>query len=102
MDVNYILIKGNKHFKCHSLAEMAIYFSLSVTSNGSVICDGYHDTMSYSKEWSHEDIITDFIRESTAQAKYNDVRRVERNYTKGVHKARKEAHNGNSNSTRHL
>lgn len=34
MDVNYILIKGNKHFKCHSLAEMAIYFSLSVTSNG--------------------------------------------------------------------
>lgn len=32
--------------------------------------------------------------ESTAQAKYNDVRRVERNYTKGVHKARKEAHNG--------
>lgn len=26
MDVNYILIKGNKHFKCHSLAEMAIYF----------------------------------------------------------------------------
>lgn len=38
--------------------------------------------------------------ESTAQAKYNDVRRVERNYTKGVHKARKEAHNGNSNSTR--
>lgn len=47
MDVNYILIKGNKHFKCHSLAEMAIYFSLSVTSNGSVICDGYHDTMSY-------------------------------------------------------
>lgn len=23
MDVNYILIKGNKHFKCHSLAEMA-------------------------------------------------------------------------------
>lgn len=49
MDVNYILIKGNKHFKCHSLAEMAIYFSLSVTSNGSVICDGYHDTMSYSR-----------------------------------------------------
>lgn len=43
MDVNYILIKGNKHFKCHSLAEMAIYFSLSVTSNGSVICDGYHN-----------------------------------------------------------
>ena len=40
--------------------------------------------------------------ESTAQAKYNDVRRVERNYTKCVHKARKEAHNGNSNSTRHL
>ena len=35
--------------------------------------------------------------ESTAQAKYNDVRRVERNYTKGVHKARKEAHNGNRN-----
>lgn len=26
--------------------------------------------------------------ESTAQAKYNDVRRVERNYTKGVHKAK--------------
>ena len=40
--------------------------------------------------------------ESTVQAKYNDVRRVERNYTKGVHKARKKAHNGNSNSTRHL
>ena len=28
MDVNYILIKGNKHFKCHSLAEMAIYFAV--------------------------------------------------------------------------
>ena len=41
MDVNYILIKGNKHFKCHSLAEMAIYFSLSVTSNGSVICEAF-------------------------------------------------------------
>lgn len=27
MDVNYILIKGNKHFKCHSLAEMAIYLA---------------------------------------------------------------------------
>ncbi len=62
MDVNYILIKGSKHFKCRNLAEIAIYFSLSITNNGSVICDGYHDTMSYSKEWSHEDIITDFIR----------------------------------------
>ncbi len=36
--------------------------------------------------------------ESTAQAKYNDVRRVERNYTKGVHKARKEANNGSSSN----
>lgn len=62
MDVNYILIKGSKHFKCRNLAEIAIYFSLSITNNGSVICDGYHDTMSYSKEWSHEDIIIDSIR----------------------------------------
>ena len=31
------------------------------------------------------------MKESTAQAKNNHVRRVERNYTKGVHKARKEA-----------
>lgn len=62
MKVNYILIKGDKHFKCYNLSEMAIYFSLSITSNGSVICDGYQDTVSYSKEWSHEDIIIDFMR----------------------------------------
>lgn len=62
MRVNYILIKGNKHFKCHSLVEMAGYFSLSINSCGNVICDGHQDTMSYSKEWSHEDIIIDFIR----------------------------------------
>lgn len=62
MEVNYILIKGDKHFKCYNLAEMAFYFSLSIASNGSVTCDGYQDTMSYSKEWSHEDIITDFMR----------------------------------------
>ena len=54
MEVNYILLKGDKHFKCYNLAEMAIYFSLSIASNGSVTCDGYQDTMSYSKEWSHE------------------------------------------------
>lgn len=30
MDVNYILIKGNKHFKCYNLAEMAIYFRFSM------------------------------------------------------------------------
>lgn len=62
MEVNYILIKGDKHFKCYNLAEMAFYFSLSIASNGIVTCDGYQDTMSYSKEWSHEDIITDFMR----------------------------------------
>jgi hypothetical protein len=28
---------------------------------------------------------------SVAQSKYDDVRAVERNYTRGVHKARKEA-----------
>jgi hypothetical protein len=28
MEVNYILIKGDKHFKCYNLAEMAFYFSL--------------------------------------------------------------------------
>jgi hypothetical protein len=31
------------------------------------------------------------VIESAAQAKYNDVRRVERGYVQGVHKARKEA-----------
>lgn len=30
---------------------------------------------------------------SAAQSKYDDVRQVERNYTRGVHKARKEAKN---------
>lgn len=49
MDVNYILIKGSKHFKCRNLAEIAIYFSLSITNNGSVICDGYHDTPTFRK-----------------------------------------------------
>lgn len=34
------------------------------------------------------------VIETAAQAKYNDIRRVERNYTHGVHKARKEAGNG--------
>lgn len=61
MKVNYILIKGNKHFKCHSLVEMAEYFSLSINSCGNVICDGHQDTMSYSKEWNYEEIIIDFI-----------------------------------------
>lgn len=31
------------------------------------------------------------VLETPAQAKYNDIRRVERNYTHGVSKARKEA-----------
>lgn len=30
---------------------------------------------------------------SESQSKYDDLRKVERNYTKGVHKARKEAQN---------
>lgn len=35
---------------------------MSITGNRTVICDGYQDTMSYSEEWSYEDIITDFMR----------------------------------------
>ena len=35
------------------------------------------------------------VIETPAQAKYNDIRRVERGYVQGVHKARKEANNGN-------
>lgn len=35
------------------------------------------------------------VIETPAQAKYNDIRRVERGYVQGVHKARKEAANGN-------
>lgn len=35
------------------------------------------------------------VIETTKQAKYNDIRRVERGYVQGVHKARKEAGNGN-------
>lgn len=62
MKVNYILIKGSRHFKCHDPAETAIHFSLSITGDGTVICDGHQDTMSYSEEWSREDIITDFMR----------------------------------------
>nr|DAL89055.1 MAG TPA: Mitochondrial ribosomal protein L31 [Bacteriophage sp.]DAM94488.1 MAG TPA: Mitochondrial ribosomal protein L31 [Caudoviricetes sp.] len=31
------------------------------------------------------------VLETSAQAKYNDLRKVERNYTNGVHKARKKA-----------
>nr|DAF67740.1 MAG TPA: hypothetical protein [Caudoviricetes sp.] len=31
------------------------------------------------------------VIKTSAQSKYDDVRRVERNYTRGVHKARKEA-----------
>lgn len=31
---------------------------------------------------------------SVAQSKYDDVRAVERNYTRGVHNTRKEAKNG--------
>lgn len=32
MDVNYILIKGNKHFKCHSLARFLL-ISLCIYQN---------------------------------------------------------------------
>ncbi|MBD5256029.1 MAG: hypothetical protein HDS50_00140 [Bacteroides sp.] len=35
------------------------------------------------------------VIETPAQAKYNDIRRVERGYVQGVHKARKEAKDGN-------
>ncbi len=35
------------------------------------------------------------VIETPAQAKYNDIRRVEHGYVQGVHKARKEATNGN-------
>lgn len=35
------------------------------------------------------------VIETSEQAKYNDIRRVERGYVQGVHKARKEANNGN-------
>jgi len=35
------------------------------------------------------------VIETPAQAKYNDIHRVERGYVQGVHKARKEANNGN-------
>lgn len=35
------------------------------------------------------------VIETAKQAKYNDIRRVERGYVQGVHKARKEAGNGN-------
>ena len=31
------------------------------------------------------------VLETPAQEKYNDLRKIERNYTNGVHKARKEA-----------
>lgn len=61
MKVNYILLKGGKHFKCYDLADISAHFDLSITNNRSVICDGNQDTMSYSKEWSYQDIIVDFI-----------------------------------------
>lgn len=67
MKVNYILIKGDNHFKCYNLDEMVFYFSLSIASNRSVICDGHQDTMSYSKEWSDEEIIVDFMRSRVAK-----------------------------------
>lgn len=35
------------------------------------------------------------VIETSAQAKYNDIRRIERGYVQGVHRARKEAENGN-------
>ncbi len=35
------------------------------------------------------------VIETAKQAKYKDIRRVERGYVQGVHKARKEAGNGN-------
>jgi len=36
------------------------------------------------------------VIESTAQAKYSDTRKVERNYTRGVHNANKEANSINA------
>lgn len=35
------------------------------------------------------------VIETAEQAKYNDIRRIERGYVQGVHKTRKEANNGN-------
>ena len=35
------------------------------------------------------------VIETAKQAKYNDIRRVERGYVQGVHKARKVTGNGN-------
>lgn len=62
MRVNYILIKGDKHFKCYSLLEIASHFNLSIDNCGNMICDGHQDTMSYSKEWNYEEAVTDFIQ----------------------------------------
>lgn len=62
MKVNYILLKGDKYFKCCNLADISTHFDLSITNNRSVICDDNQDTISYSKEWSYQDIIIDFIR----------------------------------------
>lgn len=61
MKVNYILLKGDKHFKCYDLTDISAHFDLSITNNRTVICDGNQDTISYSKQWSYQDIIIDFI-----------------------------------------
>lgn len=37
---------------------------------------------------------------TAAQSKYDDLRKVERNYTRGVHKARKEANHERNNESR--
>lgn len=34
------------------------------------------------------------VLKTAAQSKYDDLRKVERSYTRGVHEARKEANNG--------
>lgn len=67
MKVNYILIIAEKAYECSYLSEMRAYFSWGITNDRRVICNGYTDTMSYSKEWCHEELILDFIRNRIAK-----------------------------------
>lgn len=40
------------------------------------------------------------VLKTAAQSKYDDLRKVERNYTRGVHNARKEANHERNNESR--
>lgn len=62
MEVNYIVFIGDRAYECYNLADASSHFNITIPNDRRVICNGYRDTMNYSEEWNHHDLIVDFMK----------------------------------------